>query len=245
MAVAQEADVDADGTRIDRQRIDQAVRDAEEETAAFAMDVVKRAEAYTEDVLALRKNVIRPIKNVDLGEVTDGPIDFHEMLGGAPQIAGAATAEPPPAGVIAFGSFAMPEESLRKLVVDAKAASVPIMLQGFVNGSLGETAKAMQSLLGVESDPANPTDRASLLGGVLVDPRAFRVFGVTHAPTFIATDAPLPDCDGLDCSAPAPAHARIAGNMSLEAALSALAEEGTSGRDEARMALDRLEARHE
>ena len=72
--------------------------------------------------------------------------------------------------------------------------------------------------------------------------RAFRIFRVTEVPAFIVTSAPLPDCDGLDCDAPPPPHDRIAGNMSLGAALSALASEGTEAVPQARAALKRWEA---
>jgi len=94
----------------------------------------------------------------------------------------------------------------------------------------------MHALLGGE------TAEADLLVGVLIDPRAYRVFEVTRAPTFIATAHPLPDCDGLNCAAPAPSHDRIAGNLTLSGALRALAAEGEAAPLQARAALERLEA---
>ncbi|MEL7539686.1 MAG: TrbC family F-type conjugative pilus assembly protein, partial [Pseudomonadota bacterium] len=81
------------------------------------------------------------------------------------------------------------------------------------------------------------------LGGVLIDPRAYRVLNVTEVPTFVSIAGPLPVCDGLDCSAPAPVHDRIGGNMTLRAALTALSNEGDAAPLQASAALARLEAR--
>ncbi|WP_051882320.1 type-F conjugative transfer system pilin assembly protein TrbC [Parvularcula oceani] len=229
-----------DKSQIGRERIEQAVRNAEDEAATFASEVAKRAEAYADDALALSEAVTERMEDVETGARAEGPIDVHAMLAGAPTIAEAARAEPPAAGVIVFASFAMPENSLRALVRDAHAAGVPVFLRGFKDGSLGATAKAMRSLLGPDGTVQASATAGQPLGGVAIDPRAFRVFGVAHVPVFVATDHALPDCDGLDCSAPPPPHARIAGNMSLTAALEALAEEGTVGRDTARAALARL-----
>jgi len=139
-------------------------------------------------------------------------------------------------------SLSMPEGSLRAIVTDAHRAGAPVIIRGFVAGSLRETATAMHRLLNESGAIPSGPEAQSLLGGIKVDPRAFRVFGVKTVPVFIASDAPLPDCDGLDCSAPPPPHARLAGNISLGAALEALAEEGVYGRSASRAALMRLEA---
>lgn len=224
---------------LDRKKIDAAVREAETEAAAFAAEIARRAEDYAEEAMDLSASVMKKMKSVDTPP-SDGPIDFADMLSGAPQIAQSATEAPPSAGVMVFASFSMPEESLRALVADARAAGVPVMLRGFVNGSLGETARAMHGLLSVGQEGVAPEDAQSLLGGVMVDPRAFRIFDVTQVPAFIAANQPLPDCDGLDCSAAAPPHDRIAGNISLTAALETLASEGRNAPDAAATALAQL-----
>jgi conjugal transfer pilus assembly protein TrbC len=178
------------------------------------------------------------------GPSEDGTIDLASMLGDAARIADARMAEPGPTGVIVLASFSMPEASLRELVSDARRAGVPVMLRGFAEGSLSETAKRMRELL---EGPVETRlqETGSLLGGVVVDPRAFRIFAVEDVPVFIASAGPLPDCDGLSCTAPPPPHDRIAGNMSLGAALRALASEGTAAPQQAKAVLLRLEAPHE
>lgn len=224
---------------IDSEAIEQAVRDAQVETSTFAAEVAARAELYAQDARALADGLGTRIQSVDIGETVDGDIDFFNLFAGAASIAEVKDSPPPAVGVMVFASFSMPEPSLRALVVDAKSAGVPVVLQGFVEGSLEQTARRMAELLG---HTEGPEAQAEALGGVIIDPRAFRVFDVTHVPSFIATAHPLPDCDGLNCSAPAPPHDRIAGNMSLEAALSALGSEGRSAPAQARVALARLEA---
>ena len=233
---AQEAD------EIDRERIEAAVRAAEGEAAEFAAEVAGRADAFADEAWALRESVLdrMALSSTEPGE---GVIDFHAMLQGAPRISEAATGPPPATGVLIFASFSMPEESLKALVHDAHTAGVPVLLRGFVGGSLGDTARAMHALLADDGETGAPVSVPAFLGGVVVDPRAFRIFDITHVPAFIAMGDPLPDCDGLDCSAPPPPHDRIAGNMSLAAALEALAEEGRSAPDQARAARERLESR--
>ncbi len=232
MAAASQ-DLNAD----ERLAIEEAVEAAEPDASAFATEIAARAERYAEEARELVDIVNTRIKAIEASP-DDSVIDFGEMLQGAAQVAEIKDAPPPIAGVMVFVSFGMPEASLKALVVDARQAGIPVMLQGFVDGSLSATAQRMHDLLG---DTGGAEAQAQALGGVLIDPRAFRVFDVRDVPAFIATASPLPDCDGLTCSAPAPPHDRIAGNMSLKAALSALASEGRESPAQANAALQRLE----
>jgi conjugal transfer pilus assembly protein TrbC len=221
---------------VDQKRIEEAVREAETEAAAFAAEVAARAEAYAEEARALTDSVHGQWGETAAPSVASEPVDLDAMVADAGAIRAARQEASSPAGVLVFVSFSIPEESLRQLVLDAHRAEVPVLLQGFVGGSLKETATRMRTLLGADTGQ-------DLLGGVVIDPRAFRIFRVTEVPAFLATSAPLPDCDGLDCAAPPPPHDRIAGNMSLGAALSALASEGIEAVPQARAALTRWETR--
>lgn len=231
-ALAQEA------APIDAEAIEEAVRDAQIDTSTFAAEVAARAELYAEDARTLADGLGDRIQSVDIGDASDGDIDFSHLLAGAASIAEVKDTPPPAMGVMVFASFSIPEPSLKALVVDAKKAGVPVVLRGFVDGSLEQTARRMANLLG-HTD--GPEATAEALGGVIIDPRAFRVFDVSHVPTFVSTVHPLPECDGLNCTVPAPPHDRIAGNMSLQAALSGLAIEGTSAPSQANAALARFE----
>ena len=77
--------------------------------------------------------------------------------------------------------------------------------------------------------------------GVAIDPRLFRLFGVTRVPAVVVVPGGVPPCRSRGCADDsAPPHDRIAGNIGLIAALEAVAEEGDTGRDVARAFLERL-----
>lgn len=220
----------------DIEAIERAVEAANEDTAAFAASVAARAESYAEEVEALRDDVL---SRLDAYAPTEtGGLD--DILALTPQLQAARDGERPSAGVMIFASFSMDETALRRLILDAHKAKTPVVLRGFIGGSLGETARRIHALLedGQAGGAANEA-----LGGVLIDPRAYRVLNITEAPSFVSIAGPLPDCDGLDCSAPAPVHDRIGGNMTLRAALTALSSEGDAAPLQASAALARLEAR--
>lgn len=225
-----------DAPPIDQEKIDAAIEEISPEVSAFATEVAERAEAYSQEARALTDQVMSRLgRDVEIGDTA-----IDSILALAPQIAevreGAANAA---LGVIVFASFSMDNEALRALVMDAHSAGVPVMLRGFIDGSLSTTASRMRDLLGEIEGDAGP--QADYLGGVVIDPRAYRIFDIVDVPTFISMDGPLPDCDGLDCSAPPPPHDRISGNISLQAALRALATEGEEAKTHAEAALSKLE----
>lgn len=221
---------------IDQDKIDAAIEAISPEVSAFATEVAKRAEAFSEEAHTITDHVMSRLgKDVEVGDT-----EIDSILALAPQISETREKAANTAlGVIVFASFSMDETALRRLVVDAHKAGVPIMLRGFADGSLSATAERMRNLLGEIDGTDGP--EAEFLGGVVIDPRAYRVFRVDQTPTFIALDGPLPDCDGLDCSAPSPPHDRISGNISLRAALQAIASEGEQAAEHARSALAKLE----
>ncbi|MDD9993706.1 MAG: TrbC family F-type conjugative pilus assembly protein, partial [Rhodospirillales bacterium] len=77
--------------------------------------------------------------------------------------------------------------------------------------------------------------------GVAIDPRLFRLFGVTRVPAVVVVPGGVPPCRSRGCADdPAPPHDRIAGNIGLIAALEAVADEGDAGREIAKAFLERL-----
>ena len=74
--------------------------------------------------------------------------------------------------------------------------------------------------------------------GVAIDPRLFRLFGVTRVPAVVVVPGGVPPCESRGCADDtAPVHDRITGNMGLAAALEAIAEEGAVAGETARQAL--------
>lgn len=101
-----------------------------------------------------------------------------------------------------FVSFSMPDEVLAPLVAQANTYGIAAHLRGMVNGDMRQTANAVLRLV---------KDRQQ--GGLAIDPTAFRRYDITAVPALVLTCK-----EGSD---------RIAGNLSLDAALTKIAEAGT------------------
>ena len=133
------------------------------------------------------------------------------------------------AEVLIFTSLSVPPESWRQWARDAARTGAPLVLRGVGEGGLPETAKRIGERLGGAE------------AGVAIDPRLFRLFGVTHVPAVAVVPAGVPPCRSRGCAGdPAPAHDLVAGNIGLIAALEAVADEGSVGRKAARRYLGRL-----
>ena len=77
--------------------------------------------------------------------------------------------------------------------------------------------------------------------GAAIDPRLFRLFGITAIPAVAVVPGGVPPCASRGCAEDAaPPHDRIGGNIGLEAALSIIAAEGGPGRATARRHLAKL-----
>ena len=134
-----------------------------------------------------------------------------------------------PGAVYVAVSLSMPPEALRALGRDAGKAGVRLVLRGLVGGSFKDTAIKVRQVFDQHA-----------AAGVGIDPKVFRAFGVTAAPTFVASAAAVEPCGSLDCTPKATGYDKIAGNISLEAALRALADAGGPGAPAAAAALQRL-----
>ena len=130
--------------------------------------------------------------------------------------------------VMVFMSLSAPEASWRQWSREAARIGAPLVLRGFGPDGLQATVKRIGRHLDRE-------------GGAAIDPRLFRLFGVTAIPAVVVAPGGVPPCQSRGCAAdPAPPHDRIAGNIGLEAALEAIAAEGGPGRAAARRHLTRL-----
>ena len=133
------------------------------------------------------------------------------------------------AEVLIFTSLSVPAASWRQWARDAARTGAPLVLRGVGAGGLPGTAKRIGDRLGGAE------------AGVAIDPRLFRLFGVTRVPVVVVVPGGVPPCRSRGCANdPAPAHDRITGNTGLVAALEAVAAEGDAGREAARRHLERL-----
>lgn len=154
----------------------------------------------------------------------DDPVMRGALISETPGVA----AGGPGAAYVAI-SLSMPPETLRALGRDAEKAGVRLVLRGLTDGSFKATALKVRAVFDEHSAK-----------GVAIDPKVFRAFGVTAAPTFIASAGEVEPCGTLECTPKTPAFDKVSGNISLDAALSALAEAGGPGAPAAGEALKRL-----
>ena len=133
------------------------------------------------------------------------------------------------AEIVVLMSLAVPVASWRQWAQEAATAGIPLVLRGIGDDGLRAFADRMRDRLGGHA------------AGVAVDPRLFRLFGVTRVPAVVAVPGGAPPCTSRGCADdPAPLHDLIAGNIGLAAALEAIADEGEAGRAAAARTLERL-----
>ena len=158
------------------------------------------------------------------GQAAPLPAERH-----ATEIAGGAAARTGPAEVLIFASLSVPPASWRQWAQDADALGIPMVLRGVGENGLAETAKRIRARLGGHET------------AIAIDPRLFRLFGVTRVPAVVVVPAGVPPCRSRSCSEdPAPPHDLVAGNIGLVAALEAVAAEGDAARAVAKEVLGRL-----
>ena len=158
------------------------------------------------------------------GETSPLPAERHAagITGGAAGRAG--TAE-----ILIFTSLSVPAASWRQWAREAAGIGVPLVLRGVSEDGLPATAREIGARLGGAE------------AGVAIDPRLFRLFGVTRVPAVVVVPGGVPPCRSRGCADdPAPPHDRVTGNIGLPAALEAVAGEGDAGRDVAQALLERL-----
>ena len=135
------------------------------------------------------------------------------------------------AEILLFTSLSVPAASWRQWALDAARIGAPLVMRGVAAGSLRATVRRIGARIGGAE------------AGVAIDPRLFRLFGVTRVPAVVVVPGGVPPCRSRGCSGdPAPPHDRVTGNIGLVAALEAVAAEGSAGRAVARQHLRRLGA---
>ena len=143
---------------------------------------------------------------------------------GTDESKGATTAE-----VLLFTSLAVPAASWRAAARDAARIGAPLVLRGVAGGSLPATTRRIAGRL------------RDAKAGVAIDPRLFQLFGIERVPAVVVVPGGVPPCWSRGCADDAPPpFDRVTGNLSLAAALEAIATEGGEGRAIARRHLATL-----
>lgn len=85
---------------------------------------------------------------------------------------------PPASDVFVFTSLALPKTMFNQLVVSSYRAQVPLLIRGILKGGMRPTIEALSKRMMDDK-------HQSLLGGVSIDPRRFKQFGIQHVPAFV------------------------------------------------------------
>jgi len=139
---------------------------------------------------------------------------------------GLATDQP---ALLVFVTLAMPEATLRLLIDQAARSHALLVLRGLQNASIRQTAARVQQLIGQAAVEFQ------------IDPQAFDRFGVNTAPTFVLVKpgAALSNCSVGACVAP-DAFASIAGDVTIDYALQAIAQRAPRFKPDVELFLQRL-----
>ena len=149
------------------------------------------------------------------------------------------------AEVLVFTSLSVPAASWRQWAHEAARTGAPLVLRGVGEGGLRVTVKEIGARIGSGAGARIGSGASARLGGaeagVAIDPRLFRLFGVTRVPAVVVVPGGVPPCRSRGCAEdPAPPHDRVTGNIGLAAALQVVAAEGAVAREAARSHLERL-----
>ena len=217
-------------------------------SASVRADELPRASTPDEDAARLVEEVLRKAGSDDLGEWSRSILDCALKRAGeaarqtVPGRSGETSPLPaerhagelsgPRAGtaeILIFTSLSVPAASWRQWAREAALTGAPLVLRGVSEDGLPATAREIGARLGGAE------------AGVAIDPRLFRLFGVTRVPAVVVVPGGVPPCRSRGCADDStPPHDRVTGNIGLTAALEAIADEGAVGRDAARRHLERL-----
>lgn len=207
----------------------------ESDAQALADQVKDRGAEFREDALSLQASGTENMKRLsstDLPKGPNGPVDFDEI------VKGASTNATQPAGdapqFIVFASLSMPAKSLKPLIADTARAGGVVVFRGFPNNS----AKLFATTLAKAVDQSD-------LPHVGIDPRLFRAFNVEAVPTFVAVSSNFDLCSGFSCQTRLPPYDRMAGNVSVDYALTAFADGNGPGAKIASVALANMTRGHQ
>lgn len=204
------------------------------EAQAFVDGVVERGKAHEAEAEELREEGLAAMRGVDPASLPKGPagaVEFDAILAGAAANSSAPMGEGPL--FVVFASLSMPEASLKALIADTARAGGMVVFRGFPGNSAKAFAEGLKKVVSAEEQEAH----------LAIDPRLFRAFRVTAAPTFVVTAREYELCDGLDCTSAVPEHDRMTGNVSVAYALETFADARGPGAGVARVALAQLSKR--
>ncbi|MBD1576956.1 type-F conjugative transfer system pilin assembly protein TrbC [Vibrio sp. S11_S32] len=122
--------------------------------------------------------------------------------------------------VLIFTSLALPKTMFTQLLTQADSLHIPVLIRGILKGGMRPTIQALSGRLMKGKDKP-------LLGGVSIDPRGFKQFGITHVPAFVVVKSGK--CDNRKQTCEDKNFDVVYGSMSVSNALDILARKGRFG----------------
>lgn len=206
------------------------VKEQRSEAEDFAAMIRRRADAqrHAAEDLAQGARANRAQTASPAGARGEG-VDLDWMVAQSPHLQSGLDEMAP--RLFAFVSFSMPDSALRQIIRDVAAAGGMVVFRGMPENSVQAFRARLLNVLGTSETPA----------GIGIDPRLFRAFQVTHAPTFVVPATGFELCDGFDCQDTPPPHDRMSGNVSVSYVLETMASGIGAGARIARVLKQRLE----
>lgn len=173
---------------------------------ARTRDAMRRAQAA--------QSTTQSIPDIQLEPRPIEPIDIAALARSMPSTV-PANMRDKPQGPLVFVSLSMPAGSLKKLATDAKRVNATLVIRGMVDGSLRKTT---QALLDYSRQGVN----------LVIDPQAFKRYGVSVVPAFVVdVAAASPSCQG-DTACSIDRSVLVEGDVSLAHALRAIESRSSS-----------------
>lgn len=146
---------------------------------------------------------------LQLPNVHGGGVDLRKLLeeSHALPIPGNHAPRPVRPRLLVFFSFSMPEEGIKRLLLDASRAGATITLRGFKDGSLHETEGLLAPLFRAGSH------------AISISPADFKRYHITSIPAVVIARDQLPEgaCGTTLC--PSADYVKVAGDVSVGYAL--------------------------
>jgi conjugal transfer pilus assembly protein TrbC len=195
---------------IEQVRIEQPLPSDSALNALKFKNSIDTAEAFKQTERKLRDSINSGLPNIGTPEGVDiqSLVDQHYANR---QIFEGSEDNAQGAGLLYFASFSIPKASLERVIDQAERCNATLVLRGLAKDrDLRETAELIGELL------------KGRKVSFLIDPTLFSRFSVTQAPTIVLTSGDIPRCVESNCNTPLPTYWAVAGDVSLDYALTAI-----------------------
>lgn len=194
------------------------------EAALAQASALQTIAPYTSDVVTLAQHAYQRAQSPAIQTQLQQVRGFTTTAAATAQNPEIATA----GSVLIFISFSMPETSLRQWFAQAQRLQAPLIIRGLVNNSFTQTSAKIATLA------------ADSQSGVVLEPRLFVDYHITHVPAVVVRNTTLTCPSTQNCPHVYPFDV-VTGDVGLDDALTTIADQPDSvTQNVARAALHKL-----